>query len=112
MTLTSPAFRALTIAAAVLATAITAALWNQVRGRRTIRTLARLGLLMVSYVLTAIAVLVSINIAYGGLISSWGDLFDNLSQGPPHQVRPGHSPGTAPAPHSASVPPGAAFRPK
>jgi hypothetical protein len=112
MTPTSPAFRALTIVAAVLATAITAALWNRVRGRRVIRTLTRLGLLMLSYVLTAIAVLVSINIAYGGLISSWGDLFDNLGQGPPHQVSPVQPPGTAPTPHSAPVPPGAAFRPK
>ena len=78
MTLTSPAFRALTIAAAAGGTVITAALWNRVRGGRGIRLLSRLGLLVLSYGLTAIAVLVSINIAYGGLISTWGDLLDNL----------------------------------
>ena len=104
MALTSPMFRALTIAAAILATAITAALWNRVHGRRAIRVVSRLGLLMVSYCLTAIAVLVSINIAYGGLIASWGDLLDNMRPGSPHLARPVQAAHGASPPHRTSLP--------
>ncbi len=87
MSLTSPEFRALTIAAALLATTATMLLWNRVvGGSRAVRVTSRLGLLVASYILTAVAVLVSINIAYGGLIASWGDLLNNLGAGPLHAV--------------------------
>ena len=86
MSLTSPEFRALTIAAALLATTATMLLWNRVGGPRAVRVTSRLGLLVASYILTAVAVLVSINIAYGGLIASWGDLLNNLGAGPLHAV--------------------------
>ncbi len=102
MSLTSPWLRALTIALAVLATAATMLLWNRVAGPRAIRVTGRIALLLTSYTLTMIAVLVSINIAYGGLISSWGDLFDNLRSGPPPAVNGGEmTPGReSTAPHS------------
>jgi hypothetical protein len=86
VSLTSPEFRALTIAAALLATTATMLLWNRVGGSRAVRVTSRLGLLVASYILTAVAVLVSINIAYGGLIASWGDLLNNLGAGPLHAI--------------------------
>jgi len=104
VSLTSLSLRALTIVLAILATAATMLLWNRVAGPRVTRAASRLGLLLASYTFTMIAVLVSINIAYGGLISSWGGLFDNLRPGPLHAVDRGGSPhaaGGGGSPHAA-----------
>jgi hypothetical protein len=79
MRLTSPDTRDLSIAVAVLATIAVLALWNRVRGPRPVRVLTRFGLLLAGYAATAVAVLVSVNIAYGGLIVSLSDLFADLN---------------------------------
>lgn len=79
MRLTSPATQYLSIVVAVLATVAVLLLWNRVRGPRAVRYSARFGLLLAGYAATAVAVLVSVNIAYGGLIVSVDDLFANLN---------------------------------
>lgn len=78
MNLLSRDFQALIIGGAVLATLAALLLWNRIRGPRAVRLFGRIGLLLSGYGLTAMAVLVSINIAYGGLIPTWGDLMDNI----------------------------------
>ena len=78
MSLTGQPFRWLTIAVAIVATIGAVVLWNRVRGPRPIRLAGRAVLLTAGYITAAVAVLVSVNIAYGGLIASWGDLIDNL----------------------------------
>lgn len=82
MSLTSHIFQIIMIVAAVLLTAATLLLWNRVRGPRPVRLLSRAGMLSAGYLLAAMAALVSINIAYGGLISGWGELIDNLGTSP------------------------------
>jgi hypothetical protein len=77
MSLTSTAFQVLTIVVAVVVTGALVLLWNQVRGPQLARLSQRVLLLVLGNGLTAVAVLVSVNIAYGGLIVSWSDLFSN-----------------------------------
>jgi hypothetical protein len=111
MRLTSPTTQYLTIALAVLATVAVLLLWNRVRGPRAVRILSRIGLLLSGYAATAVAVLVSVNIAYGGLIVSVSDLFADLN--PPmnqhfghmhHHGRGGGYPGFGPHPTSSATP--------
>jgi hypothetical protein len=78
MSLTGTPFQWLTITIAIVATIAVITLWNKIRGPQPARVAGRIVLLATSYLTTAVAVLVSINIAYGGLIATWGDLFDNL----------------------------------
>ena len=101
MSLTGRSFQWLTIAIDVLVTFAVLALWNKVHGRRTLRLTGRVGLLTAAYLAAAVAILVSINIAYGGLIATWGDLFDNLQ--PPHGTGNNHHqpPATSPPPRRA-----------
>jgi hypothetical protein len=82
MRLTTPAVQYGTIIAAVVATFAALLLWNRVRGPLAARVLERCALLIGSYVATAVAVLVSVNIAYGGLIVSVGDLFGDPNAAP------------------------------
>ncbi|MEV5573124.1 hypothetical protein AB0L06_24035 [Spirillospora sp. NPDC052269] len=82
MSLTGQTFQLLTILATAVLTAATLLLWNRVRGPRPVRLLARAGMLTSNYVVAAVAALVSINIAYGGLIAGWGELMDNLAPPP------------------------------
>ena len=90
MLLTSTSLQILTIVLAVLATAAALLLWNRVRGPRAVRVASRVGLLAGGYVATAVAVLISVNIAYGGLIVSWSDLFSNVNPPMvPHLKHPG-----------------------
>lgn len=99
MTLTSPSFQLFMILATVAVSVATLLLWNRVRGPRPVRILSRAGLLGSSYILAAIAALVSINIAYGGLISGWSELLDNLGSTPSvgrHGRHPGRWPGPPP----------------
>jgi len=110
MRLTSPATQYLSIVVAVLATVAVLLLWNRVRGPRVVRYSARFGLLLGGYAATAVAVLVSVNIAYGGLIVSVDDLFANLN--PPmnynhggylrHHRPGGSAPGAPGATHTAT----------
>lgn len=105
MLLTSTSLQLCTIAAAVLATLAALLLWNRVRGPRPVRALSRVALLCGGYVTTAVAVLVSVNIAYGGLIVSVSDLFSNVN--PPQGTHFGH-PGRRPG-ANAGQDPGAGF---
>jgi hypothetical protein len=89
MVLTSTALQVATIGAAVAATLAALLLWNRVRGPRPVRALARFGLLTGGYAATAVAVLISVNIAYGGLIVSMSDLFSDVNTIPgPHLRHP------------------------
>jgi hypothetical protein len=90
MRLTTPAVQYGTIIAAVVATFAVLLLWNRVRGPLAARVLARCGLLLGSYLATAVAVLISVNIAYGGLIVSVGDLFGDPNAVPVSATGHGH----------------------
>ena len=79
MLLTDPAVQYWTCVVAILTTVGVLMLWNRVRGPLVVKGLSRLGLLVGGYVATAAAVLVSVNIAYGGLIVSVSDLFANVN---------------------------------
>jgi hypothetical protein len=79
MLLTDPAVQYWSCVIAILTTLAVLLLWNRVRGPRAVKGLARLGLLVGGYLATAVAVLVSVNIAYGGLIVSVSDLFADLN---------------------------------
>ncbi|HEY1626211.1 MAG TPA: hypothetical protein VGG16_20695 [Streptosporangiaceae bacterium] len=97
MSLTGGTFQLLTICAAIVVTIAVILLWNRIRGPRPVRLVTRIALLATGYVTAAVAILVSINIAYGGLIATWGDLFANLNPPPgnwhPHyRHRPQHGP--------------------
>ena len=82
MSLTGSTFQWLTICAAIVVTSAVIVLWNRIRGPRPVRLAGRIGLLTAGYLTTAVAILVSINIAYGGLIATWGDLSANLNPPP------------------------------
>lgn len=79
MLLTDPAVQYWSCVVAVLATLAVLMLWNRVRGPRAVRLLSRFGLLLGGYAATAVAVLVSVNIAYGGLVVSVEDLFADIN---------------------------------
>ena len=121
MSLTGQPFKWLTIGIAIAASIAVIVMWNRVRGPRPARFASRAALLGAGYFATAIAVLVSVNIAYGGLVASWSDLIDNLMpaqntwqhnhyrhHGPPavwagHRlIHPGPSPLAASAPRESS----------
>jgi hypothetical protein len=112
MRLTSPSTQYVSIAVAIAATIAALLLWNRVRGPRTVRVLARSGLLIGGYAATAVAVLVSVNIAYGGLIVSVSDLFADLNPPMnqhfrhmhPHHSRVGGVPGPGPSGTPAATP--------
>lgn len=79
MLLTDPAVQYWSCVIAILATLAVLILWNRVRGPRVVRGLSRFGLLAGGYATTAVAVLVSVNIAYGGLVVSVSDLFADIN---------------------------------
>ena len=87
MQLTSSTLQFTTIGVAVLVSCAALLLWNRVRGPRPVRALSRVGLLAGSYAATALAVLISVNIAYGGLIVSVSDLFSDPNAIPTHHAR-------------------------
>ena len=90
MLLTSTSLQILTVGLAVASTVAALLLWNRVRGPRAVRVASRFGLLAGGYLATAAAVLISVNIAYGGLIVSWSDLFSNINPPMvPHMRHPG-----------------------
>jgi hypothetical protein len=80
--LTGSTFQWLTICVAIVVTIAVIVLWNRIRGPRPVKLAGRIGLLVASYLTAAVAILVSINITYGGLIATWGDLFANLNPPP------------------------------
>jgi enterochelin esterase-like enzyme len=75
----SGSLQLVTIALALAAAIATALLWNRVPGPRSVRLLARAAILVFGEGMAAIAVLVWLNIANGGLIVSWQDLLGNQS---------------------------------
>ena len=79
MLLTDPALQYWSCVAAILATIAALVLWNRVQGPAAVRVLSRTGLLLAGYLTTAMAILVSVNIAYGGLIVSVSDLFADVN---------------------------------
>ena len=79
MLLTDPALQYWSCVVAILATLAVLMLWNRVRGPLVVKGLSRLGLLLGGYVATAVAILVSVNIAYGGLVVSVSDLFADIN---------------------------------
>ncbi|HWG25134.1 hypothetical protein [Actinospica sp.] len=79
MLLTDPALQYWSCVAAILATVAVLVLWNRVQGPAPVRVLSRTGLLIAGYLTTAVAILVSVNIAYGGLIVSVSDLFADVN---------------------------------
>jgi hypothetical protein len=108
MLLTDPAVQYWSCVVAVLATLAALMLWNRVRGPRAVRALSRLGLLLGGYAATAVAVLVSVNIAYGGLVVSVDDLFADIN--PPmgqylHHHRSCGSAATGPSASASAVAP-------
>lgn len=101
MSLTGNTFQWLTIGAAIVFTVAVLFLWNRVRGPLLVKLATRFLLLAAGYLTAAVAVLVTINIAYGGLIATWDDLFANLN--PPAanwhpDYRHGHQHGPGPGP--------------
>jgi len=79
MLLTDPALQYWSCVVAILTTVAVLMLWNKVHGPLVVKGLTRFGLLLGGYAATAVAVLVSVNIAYGGLIVSVSDLFANVN---------------------------------
>lgn len=101
MLLTDPAVQYWSCVVAGLATLAVLMLWNKVRGPRAVKGLSRLGLLVGGYFTAAVAVLVSVNIAYGGLIVSVNDLFADLNPPMGHFGHHKHGPCDAGAPGAA-----------
>ena len=96
MGLTSPSFNAVVIAAAVATAAATLLLWNRIPGPVPARMLARLGLLITGEVLASVAVLATINLAYGGFFVSWQDLLGHQSTAGAHFAGQAGQPGLVP----------------
>jgi hypothetical protein len=108
MLLTDPAVQYWSCVAAILATLAALVLWNRVRGPWAVRALSRLALLLGGYLTTAVAVLVSVNIAYGGLVVSVDDLFADLNPPAGHHGGGHHHGPPAPALVPAPDPAGSA----
>ena len=110
MLLTDPALQYWSCVAAVLATLAVLGLWNRVHGPSFVKGLSRFGLLLGGYLTTAVAVLVSVNIAYGGLIVSVSDLFADVNppMGQFMQHNSACGKGTGLAAHADLAPSGAA----
>ena len=108
MLLTDPALQYWSCVVAILATIAVLILWNKVQGPTVVRGLSRFGLLLGGYLTTAVAVLVSVNIAYGGLIVSVSDLFADIN--PPmgqfmhHHGTCGGGPGGGPGIEAQAAP--------
>ena len=116
MLLTDPAVQYWSCVVAILATLAVLMLWNRVRGPRVVRGLSRFGLLVGGYAATAVAVLVSVNIAYGGLVVSVSDLFADINPPMGHYGHHTHGPcgggqPSAVAPAVPAVPALPALRP-
>jgi hypothetical protein len=108
MLLTDPALQYWSCVTAIIATIAVLMLWNKVQGPAPVRVLSRVGLLLAGYLTTAVAILVSVNIAYGGLIVSVSDLFADVN--PPmgqfmHHDCKQHQHAAAPAAPAAAMPP-------
>jgi enterochelin esterase-like enzyme len=79
MSLISVTFRNITIGLVILVAVATFLLWNRIPGPRAVRVAGRSVLLVVGEFLGIVALLVTLNISYGGLVVSWGDLMGDQS---------------------------------
>jgi Putative esterase len=93
MGLTGTWFAVLLTAAAVGAVAGAVLLWARVGGPRPVRTLARIGLIMVCQATAICVVMVTVNNQYG-FYASWDDLLGDANSG----GRPTAGPSAAPTP--------------
>ena len=75
-------FRLTVSVAAVLVPLATIVIWNRIRGPRVLRVAARVGLVLLGEGMATLALLAVLNVVYGGLIATWGDLFANLHSPP------------------------------
>ena len=75
----SSSLQIVTIVLAVVAAVATAFFWNRLRGPRPVRLFVRAAILVVGEAMAALAILVWLNIANGGLVVSWQDLLGNQS---------------------------------
>lgn len=84
MSLLSLSFRITAVIAVAVVAVATVVLWNRVRGPRPVRVASRVGLVLLGEVLATLALLGWLNVAYGGLFVSWGDLLGNQSMNGAH----------------------------
>lgn len=77
-------FRNTVIAATIMVALLTFLWWNRIPGPRPIRAAGRLGLMLLGQFLAVTALLVTLNISYGGLIVSWSDLLGRQSAAGAH----------------------------
>lgn len=86
MSLISTALRNITIGLAILVAVATFLAWNRIPGPRAVRVAGRALFLVTGQFLGIVALLVTLNIAYGGLVVSWGDLMGNQSTAGAHMT--------------------------
>lgn len=84
MSLISTTFRNVVIGLVILVAVATFLLWNRIPGPRAARVAGRTVFLATGQFLGIVAVLVTLNIAYGGLVVSWSDLMGDQSTAGAH----------------------------
>jgi S-formylglutathione hydrolase FrmB len=84
VTLLSLSFRVTAFVAAALIAVATFALWNRIPGYRIVRIVGRTMLVLLGEGAATLALLAWLNVAYGGLFVSWGDLLGNQSMNGAH----------------------------
>ncbi|MEV5573125.1 alpha/beta hydrolase-fold protein [Spirillospora sp. NPDC052269] len=90
MTLVSAAFRNLLIGLVAVIALATFLLWDRIPGPRTIRLAVRGILLLTGQFFGIVALLVTLNISYGGLVVTWADLMgEQTTQGARMAGQPG-----------------------
>jgi enterochelin esterase-like enzyme len=110
----SLSFRIAASVAAVLMAVATLALWNRLRGPAPVRVAARGFLVLLGEGIATLALLAWLNVAYGGLFVSWGDLLGNESMNGAHftgQAGEVHLNPVAPAPAARPTGPRERFTP-
>src|SRR5260370_40091157 len=95
-------FRNAIIAATIMVALLTFLLWNRIPGPRPIRAAGRLGLMLLGQFLAVTALLVTLNISYGGLIVSWSDLLGRQSAAGAHMSGQAGRRALHPVPEAAS----------
>lgn len=79
MNLVSATFRNITIVLVFIVALATFFLWNRIPGPRAVRVAVRGVLLLTGQFFGIVALLVTLNISYGGLVVSWRDLMGDQS---------------------------------
>jgi S-formylglutathione hydrolase FrmB len=84
VSLLSFSFRITAVVAVVVVAVATVALWNRIPGPRPVRVASRAGMVLLGEAMATLALLGWLNVAYGGLFVSWGDLLGNQSMNGAH----------------------------